>query len=93
MAATKRADREKVACTKKPEKKSKDVRPGKKVDGTEQYEVTHLFKGYNVEKMGLPREAWPFKGREYKGKHSYTVNFGPAVPNLNPGLNVFRQRL
>ena len=81
MAAQKRADRD--ANRGKPSKptegsKSENVR-GKKVDGPEGHEVTNAFKGYNVEELGIPREAWPFKDREYKGKHSYTVNFGPAA--------------
>lgn len=83
MAAQKRADR--AECGGKPAKGSKahkTDKPGKPVDGPEGYEVAKKFKGYNLEELGLPREAWPFKGKAYKGKHSYTINYGYAAANL-----------
>ena len=51
-------------------------------------ERTTRFRDYNLE--GLPHEALPFKGMDYKGKHSYTVCIGEAAPQPKKERLFFR---
>lgn len=40
---------------------------------------TTKFKAYDLKGLGIPDDALPFHGVEYKGSHSYTVNLNGAV--------------
>ena len=33
----------------------------------------HEFKGYNLETLEVPIEAWPQPGRTHHGSHGYTI--------------------
>lgn len=35
--------------------------------------AAHLFKGYNLKDLGVPRCAWPDESKVHHGKHGYTV--------------------
>ena len=38
-----------------------------------------IFKGYNLEEMGLPVQSMPSADADYRGAHSYTLCVGRAV--------------
>lgn len=65
-------ERQSVKAMAKIKKESKAA-PSQTCSG----ERTTRFRDYNLE--GLPHEALPFKGMDYKGKHSYTVALGDAA--------------
>ena len=71
MSQLKRADREESCDTKTKKKK---VNPP--TDETCPPKATE-FKGYDLN--GLPSDALPLFGHEYKRQHSYTLNISGAV--------------
>lgn len=90
MAAQKRADSERSikmtdvikkekAKAKVPKKKVK-VEPGKASISTDpDAPRADTFKGYDLAALGIPEEARPLDGGDYKGRHSYTVNIEGAA--------------
>ncbi len=62
----------------KPSKKTKKVKKAHLKDVAEHpsggdLEVKGEFKGFDLEKLGVPKEAWPLSSKTYKGNLGYTL--------------------
>lgn len=53
-----------MAALKNQDKESEDVVQG---------EVMSTFRGYDLDKLGLPQCARPRSGNNYMGRHGYTL--------------------
>ena len=67
-----------MICCPKAKVMAKNKKEENKPDDSDRDRV-RTFKEYNLQ--DLPHEALPFQDQEYKGKHSYTVSIGDAVPS------------
>ena len=50
-----------------------EVKGEAKGDADENLPKTGHFKGYDLEKMEIPRDAWPTCGKQYQGQNGYTL--------------------
>ena len=66
---------------------SKKAKKAKKSDAcvSKAEDATHIWKGYNLKALKIPRAAYPSVDRVNKGKHGYTVvsQEGSAVTGLD----------
>lgn len=60
---------------KKP-KASKDAggSKSKPMDESTNLGGPHVWKGYDLNQLGVPKQAWPSPSKDNKGSHGYTVS-------------------
>ena len=62
-------------------KGTKKAKREAKGEADDNFPKTSQFKGYDLVKMEIPRDAWPTCGKQYQGMNGYTlVSKNNAVP-------------
>lgn len=62
-------------------KGTKKAKGAAKGEADENLPKTNKFKEYDLDKMEIPRDAWPTCGKQYQGLNGYTlVSKNNAVP-------------
>ena len=88
MAAAKQKDAEDGLGPKRKVKRTVEKAPkGKKGKEEHHGEKSWMFKGYDLEELGLPEEALPYDECQYRGEKGYTVHLPRnAVPLAKSGV-------
>lgn len=55
-------------------------------------EGSMFFQGYDLKKLGVPTEAYPWADRNHTGKHGYTVSSGNGAA-LWSGEAIFHNKI